>query len=499
MMQRSLFDEPVEIVGGRPVLLDVQQDLLTRGVVPYANGARRVIWQGSCGGGKTIIASEQTGRSLGKSRTVLHIVHRRRLVDQMVDTLERFGIRAGAIMEGRPRHSAAVHCASRDTLLAMLKAGQSLPRKDLLIWDECHTAAREVQNWYLQNCPDAYWTGYTATPVCADGKSLNPPYQDLVCMAPASELRRIGRLCPVKVFNPDAVGRRRLKGEKVKPVGDPVAHWRKYADGLPTVVFAASVKDSQAIVQKYIDAGVNAEHIDASTPEDQREAVFERSRQGRTQVISNVGVMVEGVDLPWLACCQILRGCNSFVLWIQAGGRVMRAFAGKTHGIILDHAGAAHEFGPPDSDFQWTLGDGKANASANKPPKDLKPVACLSCGFLFAGKPACPECGRVRAMKKRRSLMDGIRPGDAVLTRFSADQGEQVQRDGWERLWNRVLHICRVKGWPMNRAAGMFSREAKMAPWEAGMDVPLPRGKAEWSTPAGEWMEMQAVARPEAT
>ena len=63
----------------------------------------------------------------------------------------------------------------------------------------------------------------------------------MACMAPSSELIRINRLCKVKVYNPDDIGRRRRKGEKVKPVGDPIEHWKKYAMGLPTVVFAATV------------------------------------------------------------------------------------------------------------------------------------------------------------------------------------------------------------------------------------------------------------------
>lgn len=492
MKQTSLWDaEEVAVVSNRPVLLAVQSDLIDRGTAPYAAGAKRVLWQASCGSGKTVIASDQTVRALAKEKTVLHVVHRRRLVDQMTQTLRRFGVFASPIMEGRQSWDAKVKCASRDTLLAMLKAGRGLPVADLIIWDEAHVAAAEVQDWYLRNCPQAYWTGYTATPVGSDGRSLSPPYQSLVCMAPTSELMRIGRLCPVKVYDPKAVGEIRKRGDKVKPVGDPVAHWLKFANGLPTVVFAAKVADSMAIVQRYIDAGVTAEHIDASTPESERDAVFERSRKGQTKVISNVGVMVEGVDLPWLVCCQILRGCNSLVLWVQASGRVMRAFPGKTHGIILDHAGAVYDFGPPDSDYQWSLEDGCANEGRNKLPKDRKPVACLSCGFLFSGKPACPECGRVLAKKKRKSLVDGLDAADGILTEFAGSQQQGVLQDARNRLWKKLLFMGRAKGWAMNRVAGIFSKQAKCPPWEAGLDSPLPFGKQQWSASVADWMSMQ--------
>lgn len=437
----------------------------------------------------TWIAAEQTRLALEKGTpTILHIVHRRRLVDQMIGTLAAFGIHSSPIMEGRQRWNARVLCASRDTLLATLKAGFELPRVSLIIWDEAHVAAAGVMDWYRRECPAAYWTGYTATPVTPDGRSMAEHYQALACMAPASELIRIGRLVPVKVYNPDAIGRRRRKGEKVKPVGDPIDHWRKYADGLPTVVFAANVAESQAIAQRYIAAGIPAEHIDALTPEDQREEVFERSKSGRTKIICNCGVLIEGVDLPWLTCCQILRGCNSLVLWVQATGRVMRFVEGKPFGIVLDHSGAAHEFGMPDSDFTWTLEDGAANTKNNKPTGDRKPVTCVACGFVFTAKPACPECGRVLPKQRRKSLMDGIRPEDGILTQFTDGQRSSIAQDAMERLWKKLLYIGRSKGWQMRRLIPLFTKETKLAPWEAGLQSPVP-SYGQWQMTAADWLE----------
>jgi superfamily II DNA or RNA helicase len=383
-------------------LLPVQLDLLDRGRGAYdrKRGIFRVVWQAPCGFGKTWVAAAQTKLALAMGKRVLHIVHRRRLVDQMIRTLADFGIHATAIMQGRLRWDSPVMCASRDTLLAMLKDGADLPAADLLVWDECHTAARALYDYYLRRHPGAYWTGYTATPVGSDGRSLAPPYQALVCAAPTSELIRLGRLCRVLVYNPDGVGRRRLKGEKVKPVGDPVAHWKRLGENSPTVVFAKTVRQSRELVERYRAEGITAEHMDASTPDDEREAIFERSRTGQTKVICNVGVLVEGVDLPWIRRCQILRGCNSIVLWFQAIGRVMRAFPGKEYAIVLDHAGAAHEFGLPDAPVGWFLGDEATVARANKPPKERRPVTCPLCGLTFPPRPAPPARSAARPCLK---------------------------------------------------------------------------------------------------
>lgn len=491
MRQYDLFDlasgiEELAVEDGRPKLMPIQQDLLERGRAAYVNGVRRVIWQAPCGSGKTVVASEQTRLALEKDKTVLHIVHRRRLVDQMVRMLAKFGIFASPIMEGRERRPSKVYCASRDTLLAMLKDGQALPPADLIIPDEAHVAARDVMAWYLKNLPGAYWTGFTATPILPDGSSMNPPYEKLVCMGSASDLIKLGRLCPVKVYNPDAVGRRRRKGDKVKPVGDPVAHWRKYADGMPTVVYASTVADSKRIVQAYLDSGVSAEHIDASTPDGEREEIFERSREGRTRVISNCGVLIEGVDLPWLVCCQILRGCNSLVLWIQATGRVMRVFEGKAFGIVLDHSGAAHEFGLPDSDFQWSLEDEKGNLKRNKDPKNPNPVICPACGLIFKPKPACPQCGKVMPRAKRKSAMDSREQGDGVLTEFNERQNGHVEADTLARVFRQTYYMGRAKGVSMGVVAAIFKKKTGKLPWEASLPFALP-GKGQWQTPAKEW------------
>jgi superfamily II DNA or RNA helicase len=469
-------------------LLPVQLDLLDRGRSAYdpKRGIFRVVWQAPCGFGKTWVAAMQTKLALALGKRVLHIVHRRRLVDQMIRTLAEFGIHATAIMQGRLRWDSPVMCASRDTLLAMLKDGVDLPAADLIIVDECHVAAEAIHAYYLRRHPGAFWTGNTATPVRSDGRSLAPPYQVLVCAAPAAELIRLGRLCPVRVYNPDGVGRRRLKGDKVKPVGDPVAHWKRYGEDSATIAFAGTVRQSVELAERYRAEGIIAEHLDASTPDEEREAIFERSRTGQTKVICNCGVLIEGVDLPWVRCCQILRGCNSIVLWFQAIGRVMRAFAGKEYAIVLDHAGAAHEFGLPDAPVGWFLGDEKTVARVNKPPKERRPVTCPHCGLIFSPRPACPECGKVLPKKRRYSLV-GHDGEDGLLTRFTGQAGA-VNQDRIDRAFRKAYFIVRNKGGTMAQVNAIFARESGMPAWQAGLSVKLPFGRAEWQSPAKDWV-----------
>jgi len=202
-------------------------------------------------------------------------------------------------------------------------------------------------------------------------------------------------------------------------------------------------------------------------------------------VICNVGVLVEGVDLPWIRCCQILRGCESIILWFQANGRIMRAFPGKEYAICLDHAGAAHEFGLPDAAVAWSLGDERTIAKAIKPPKDRQPITCSQCGLEFSPRPACPECGRVLPKRRRFSLI-GHEGDDGLLTRFNG-QAADIDQDRLERAFKKAYHIVRNKGGTMAQVNAIFARELKMASWEAHLPLKLPSGKAQWQTPAKDW------------
>ena len=121
---KTLWDDDAQLtVEGPPVLFPFQQELLERGRQAYAKGVLRVLWQATCGAGKTIIAAEQTRRALELNKTVLHIVHRRRLVDQMIGALKKFGIKAAPIMDGREAWDAPVKCASRDTFAGHALSG----------------------------------------------------------------------------------------------------------------------------------------------------------------------------------------------------------------------------------------------------------------------------------------------------------------------------------------------------------------------------------------
>ena len=128
-------------------------------------------------------------------------------------------------------------------------------------------------------------------------------------------------------------------------MGDVVEHWLRHAADRRTVVFGTSVDHAIALAAAFRAAGVPAEHVDANTPTEEREAVFGRFRAGETQVLTNCFLAAYGFDLPAIAAVVLARPTKSLMLYLQMLGRGLRIDDGKRDCLVLDHAGCVHRFG----------------------------------------------------------------------------------------------------------------------------------------------------------
>jgi DNA repair protein RadD len=393
-----------------PVLRPFQDSLVDRVRAARKEGNRIVVVQGATGCGKNTIAAYIVRQSWLKGSRILFMVHRRKLVEQIDDRLNQFEVPHTILMRGESYDSTSNVCvASRDTLLSRCVQNEwlGLPPADLVLVDEAHHAAapeseyRKIINQY----PNATVLLLSATPVGPDGRGLGPWAQAIECAAPTSQLVADGFLCPVKCFAPD----RKTKGKRyVRGIaGDLVESWKQYGEGLPTVLFCARVQHSLDAVKAYQEAGIPAAHVDADTDDYERERIFDQIADGRIKILSNVGIVGEGVDVPELGCCQLFCEMGSRVRFLQACGRVMRTLPGKTHGILIDHSGAVFKHGFPDEDTHWTL-EGSPDEDFKKAKdegKTEKAFYCKRCELVYHGSQECPQCGRAPA-KPPRSIFE---------------------------------------------------------------------------------------------
>lgn len=346
------------------------------------------------GGGKTHVACEMIRRVTERGYRTLFVAHRAELIDQAVARLAQFGLDAGVIMANRPRRESLIQVGTVQTL-----ARRDLPPADFVVVDEAHHVAEGAKQYLrvLKHYPQAWTVGLTATPFRLDGKGLGFVFGAIVAPVTVRDLIDAGAILEPEVFAPggapDLRGVKSRGGDfsqddlderfnKRELVGSIVEHWQTLAAGRRTIVFAVSLAHSRLIVERFREAGIAAEHVEAGSED--RAAIFARLARGETLIVSNVGIATEGWDLPELEVCVLARPTKSLALHLQMVGRIMRAIPGKSC-RVLDHAGNHHRLGLVTDPIEYSLSD-RVRSMVN-------PVrTCGDCGAVFRGV-ACPHCG----------------------------------------------------------------------------------------------------------
>ena len=414
-----------------PTLRPYQLAAIERTEALLRDGVKAPLIVAPTGAGKTVIAGEIIRRADGED--VLFLAPRRELIHQTCRKLDDVGVRYGVILAGDNRKNsyARVQVASVDTLIARVLRSQKLklPSFSRIIVDEAHVGLTDTRQRLLDQWPDAKIIGLTATPCRADGKALGRVYDELVEVASVQELVDAGFLVKARYFSvsePDLKSVRTTAGEfnqgdlervmhQSRLVGDIVQHWMEHASQRRTVVFATSISHSVDIAQQFLEQGVTAEHVDASTPTAAREATFRRFQNGETQVLTNCTLASIGFDLPELDCVVFARPTKSLGLYLQMLGRGLRPAPGKSDCLVLDHAGNVIRHGFATDPRYWTLHgkyaedqERKQKAKEEREKKDEKELTCPLCKCRWCGGRQCPECGFwFPAKPKRVETQDG--------------------------------------------------------------------------------------------
>ena len=460
LLQSQLFDRSTP---APPTLRPYQLAAVERVRERIRGGRRRVLVVAPTGAGKTVIFSHIITNAIAHGSPALVMAHRVELIDQTVAKLLACGVppqQLGVIRAKDPRTNsrALVQVASVDTL-----RNRTRPAAKLVVIDECHRALSESYRQIAAEYPDSIHLGFTATPWRLDGKGLGRMYEDLVVVATVQQLIDDEFLVQPLVFShPERADLSKIttRGgdynedqlaeavDKAPLIGRIVEHWRKHAEGMRTIAFAASVPHSLHIRDAFLAHGIAAEHLDGETPDGERKAILARFRSGETLVVSNCAVLTEGFDEPLAKCCILARPTKSRILYFQCVGRVLRTVEGRpdiTSAVVLDHAGCANEHGLPEmtGEEDYSLDDeikGRRTAITTR--------TCPQCFKVTAGAPrTCPYCGAAIA-----TASNDTDPSDRVLE--EAD-GELVLRQKEEaelaairsRIQRAAVSMDRARGW----------------------------------------------------
>lgn len=412
----------------------------------FLKGFMMVLLWLATGGGKTFIFCKMVKEASLRGKKCIVVVRGRKLVDQASKRLTREGVAHGVFMAGHwnYRPMMPIQVCSIDTLLAR----NVFPEADLVIIDEAHLATSPGYHEFIKHYPNARVVSVTATPYPEKG-TLRHIAQTIV--KPTSMLKLIdeGYLVDFRYFGSEKLDLSSVKvsastkdyvAEDLEKVmvtgqltGNIISHWKEVANGLPTICFAVNISHSKFLVQRFIEAGIPAAHCDADTPEDEREELIKKLESGEIKILSNVGILCTGVDIPILGAIIGARPTKSYNLFIQMCGRLTRpiyaegfdlstaegrkaaiAASCKPKGILLDHAGNldAHEY--PTDEPEVDL-DGKKKIKILKESK-----TCKKC-FCVYRAPRCPECGEVAPERSSAVVLEESNERLKEITQIELD------------------------------------------------------------------------------
>ena len=445
-----------------------QQKAIDQTIGLVKSGCRKIIIRAPTGAGKTIIASRIIYGAQAKGSRVLFLAHRTELITQCSEKLSQMDVYHGIIKSGfNPAATAKVHIASVATLV-----NRKYSDPDIIIIDECHHARAASYEKIIKRYPNALLIGLTATPARTDGKGLGTLFDTIVGVTDYTDLIEQGFLVPFVIYEPtqiDFTGVDTCAGDfnkkqaqerlqKSKIFGDIIENWQKKASDRSTIVFAASVENSQELVKSFQAIGVVAAHVDGTTKDDERKKIFDGFRAGKIQILCNVGVATEGTDLPIASCVVLANPTRSLVLHHQMVGRGLRIYPGKTDCIILDHVGNNHRLGWIDDEIEWTLDcNKKAVNKTRKGPTAPSIRTCPECYYSMKGaSPVCERCGHKFPVKSREikqvagDLREAVRKSKEYRTNrdpltFYCDKliigKEKGYRPGWAAVqYKMVFH-----------------------------------------------------------
>ena len=424
-----------------------QSQLVTKIRGQYQLGHCSVLAVLPTGGGKTYIFSHIAQAAARKGNRVLILVHRAELLDQASRAMP---VPHGIIAANRAMDlSHAVQVASVQTVARRLHL---LPRDffQLIVIDEAHHTSAGTWDKTIQHFHAAKLLGVTATPIRSDGRGLGEHYQAMVQGPTAAELTSEGYLAPAKVLAPpgfDSAGLRKRMGDfdtkdaeqRVGTImGDCVNHYLKHLDGQTAIAFCCSVAHAEATARLFQLAGIAATSIDGTMSSERRRDLLSELGTGRLRVLTSCALIGEGVDVPSVGGCILLRPTASVGLHLQMIGRCLRPQDGK-RAVVLDHVGNTLRLGHHLEPREWSL-DGGAKRDREQAPS-VK--VCPQCFATSASQAqVCSECGHeFRAEVRELKVVEGELQELAIAARA------RKQAQGGAQTLEQLIALGQQRGY----------------------------------------------------
>ena len=304
--------------------------------------------------------------------SVLLMVHRKELVNQIAETLASYGLEFGIIQAGAEESRFChIQVASVQTLVRRLQRWGRV-RFEFVIIDEAHHTPSPTYMKILDAFSDSKLLGVTATPHRLDYWGFAHIFDKLIVSPDPMEFIKSGFLsnydyysvppeCPIVDeinaipiekgdFAEDSLIRLLDCGSIRSQVVDS---YMKYGCGKKAIVYTINKAHNKHLCEEYQKRGINAVTIDCDTPQSERKQLLDEFKKGKIQIICNVYILSEGFDCPDVEVVQITRPTYSLSMYLQQVGRGLRVFPGKDKSVFIDNVGSYLRFGLPSEHRSW--------------------------------------------------------------------------------------------------------------------------------------------------
>ena len=227
----------------------------------------------------------------------------------------------------------------------------------LLICDEAHHAPSKSYKKVFDACAfmsgqaDKLLLGVTATAYRGDSTGLDEVFQEIVFERSILTMMKAGYLCDVRCLEVNT-------GEDISCVhlrtGDFAVNelaqvidipernalvadtYLEYGEGRRGVVFGVKVEHALHLAEAFRERGVACEAVYGDMPDEQRRDVLQRYADHELQILTNVGVLTEGWDVPDTDIIMMARPTKSRGLYVQCVGRGLRIAPNKKDCLLID-------------------------------------------------------------------------------------------------------------------------------------------------------------------
>lgn len=300
----------------------------------------------------------------------INIVPKKELLEQNYTKYTSYGYEAGICSASLGKNE--LHKVLFATIGTLKKHADFFSDKDVVIvHDECHSnSLKDSQlDVFIQQIKKCKIIGLTATPLRLDNgwlKMMNRMrdcfYTSIGSVVQIQEVVRKDRWTKIlyeverldqTMLNLNSTGNDytekslRIFYEKNDIVSKSIASIENLIDEgrKSIIVYLGSVKDAETLSEKVNGFKV----LHGKTSKKERTDIINGFKSGKILGISNVGVLIEGLDHPALDAIVMARPTNSLIIWYQSVGRLVRKHQDKKDGKVIDLSGCYDKFGPVES------------------------------------------------------------------------------------------------------------------------------------------------------